>query len=77
MKNLLKNKIAFLFIVVFASWLLASCSQVILGGASSTGIVPSPVDCKSFACIHVNVIKMFKFHFHSHCMHSFLREKNL
>ncbi len=39
MKNFLKNKIAFLFIVVFASWLLASCSQVILGGASSTGLI--------------------------------------
>ena len=39
MKNFLKNKIAFLFIVVFASWLLASCSQVILGGASSTGMI--------------------------------------
>ena len=39
MKNFLKNKIAFLFIVVFASCLLASCSQVILGGASSTGMI--------------------------------------
>ena len=39
MKNFLKNKIAFLFIVVFTSWLLASCSQIILGGASSTSMI--------------------------------------
>ena len=39
MKNFLKNKIAFFFIVVFSSWLFASCSQVIVGGAASTGMI--------------------------------------
>ena len=39
MKNFLKNKIASFFIVVFSSWLFASCSQVIVGGATSTGMI--------------------------------------
>ena len=39
MKSLLKNKIAFFFIVVFSSWLFASCSQVVVGGAASTGMI--------------------------------------
>ena len=39
MNNFLKNKIASFFIVGFASWLLLSCSQVIIGGASSTGMI--------------------------------------
>ena len=39
MKNLLKNKITFCFIVIFASCLLASCSQVIVGGATSTSMI--------------------------------------
>ena len=39
MKNFLKNKIALFFIVMFSSWLFASCSQVIVGGAASTGMI--------------------------------------
>ncbi len=39
MKNFLKDKVAFLFIAVFSSWLYASCSQVIVGGVASTGMV--------------------------------------
>ena len=39
MKNFLKNKITSLFIFVFISWLIASCSQVIVGGATSTGMI--------------------------------------
>ena len=39
MKSFLKNKITSFLIVVFASWLLASCSQVIVGGATSTSMV--------------------------------------
>ncbi len=40
MKNFLKNKITSFFIVVFALWLLASsCSQVIVGGATSTSMI--------------------------------------
>ena len=39
MKSFLKNKIVSLFIIVFASWMLASCSQVIIGGATSTSMV--------------------------------------
>ena len=39
MKNFLKDKIALLFILVFASWLFASCSQIIVGGATSTGMI--------------------------------------
>ena len=39
MKNFLKNKIASFFIVVSALWLLASCSQVIVGGATSTSMI--------------------------------------
>ena len=39
MQNFLKNKIASFFIVVSAFWILASCSQVIVGGATSTGMI--------------------------------------
>ena len=39
MKNLSKNKITSLSIIIFASWLLASCSQIIIGGATSTGMI--------------------------------------
>ena len=39
MKNFSKNKIFSLFILVFSSWLLASCSQVIVGGATSTSMI--------------------------------------
>ena len=39
MKNFLKNKITAFFFVVFASWLFASCSQVIVGGATSTSMI--------------------------------------
>ena len=39
MKNFLKNKITTFFFVVFASWLFASCSQVIVGGATSTSMI--------------------------------------
>ena len=39
MKNFLKNKVISFFIVVLSSWLFASCSQVIIGGATSTGMV--------------------------------------
>ena len=39
MKNFLKNKIVSFLIVVFSSWLLSSCSQVIVGGATSTSMV--------------------------------------
>ena len=39
LKNFLKNRIAFFFIVVLSSWLFASCSQVIVGGAASTGMI--------------------------------------
>ena len=39
MKNFLKNKIASFFIVISALWLLASCSQVIVGGATSTSMI--------------------------------------
>ena len=39
MKSFLKNKIASFLIVLFASWLLSSCSQVIVGGATSTSMV--------------------------------------
>ena len=39
MKNFLKNKVVSFFIVVLSSWLFASCSQVIIGGATSTGMV--------------------------------------
>ena len=39
MKNLLKNNIASFFIFVFTSWLLASCSQLILGGTTSTSMI--------------------------------------
>ena len=39
MKSFLKNKIASYLIVVFSSWLLSSCSQVIVGGATSTSMV--------------------------------------
>ncbi len=39
MKNFLKNKVVSFFIVVLSSWLFASCSQVIIGGATSTGMI--------------------------------------
>ncbi|MEC8100070.1 MAG: BON domain-containing protein [Pseudomonadota bacterium] len=39
MKNLLKNNIASFFIFVFTSWLLASCSQLIIGGTTSTSMI--------------------------------------
>ena len=39
MRNFLKNRIASFFIVVFASWLIASCSQLIVGGATSSGMI--------------------------------------
>ena len=39
MKNFLKNKIASFFIILFTSWLLTSCSQVIIGGATSTSMI--------------------------------------
>ena len=39
MNNFIKNKIASFFIIVFASWMLASCSQVIIGGATSTSMI--------------------------------------
>ena len=39
MKNFLKNNIALFFIFVFASCLFASCSQVIVGGATSTSMI--------------------------------------
>ena len=39
MKNFLKNKITTFFFVVFASWLFASCSPVIVGGATSTSMI--------------------------------------
>ena len=39
MKNFLKNKITFFLIVLFSSCLLASCTQVIFGGATSTGMI--------------------------------------
>ena len=39
MKNYLKNKIAFFFIVLFSYCLVASCSQVIIGGATSTSMI--------------------------------------
>tara|TARA_X000000950_G_scaffold131668_1_gene164206 strand:+ start:2937 stop:3539 length:603 start_codon:yes stop_codon:yes gene_type:complete len=39
MKNFLKNNITLFFIFVFASCLFASCSQVIVGGATSTSMI--------------------------------------
>ena len=39
MKNFLKNKLVSFLIVVFTSCLLSSCSQVIVGGATSTSMV--------------------------------------
>ena len=39
MKNFLKNKISTFVIVVCFSWLLTSCSQVIIGGATSTSMI--------------------------------------
>ena len=38
MKNFL-SKIASFFIFVYVSWLLASCSQIIVGGATSTSMI--------------------------------------
>ena len=39
MKNFLKDKLSHFFIAVFSSWLFVSCSQVIVGGVASTGMV--------------------------------------
>ena len=39
MKNFFKNKIIQIFITVFSSWFLTSCSQVIIGGATSTSMI--------------------------------------
>ena len=39
MKNFLKNKVVSFFIIILSSWLFASCSQVIIGGATSTSMV--------------------------------------
>ena len=39
MKNFLKDKVTFILIVIFSSCLFASCSQVIVGGAASTGMI--------------------------------------
>ena len=39
MKNFLKNKVVNFLIGVFSSFLFVSCSQVIVGGATSTGLV--------------------------------------
>ena len=39
MKNFLKNKITLFLIVLFSSCLFISCSQVIVGGAASTGMI--------------------------------------
>ncbi len=38
-EKFLKNKISSFFIVVSSLWLLASCSQVIVGGATSTSMI--------------------------------------
>ena len=57
MKNFLKNKIASFFIVVSALWLLASCSQVIVGGATSTSmiIVNQKMSIKGISPIPINI----------------------
>ena len=39
MKNFLKSKIVSFFIVILSAWLFASCSQVIVGGATTTGMI--------------------------------------
>ena len=39
MKNLLKNKIIQFSLAIFFSWFLASCSQVIIGGATSSSMI--------------------------------------
>ena len=39
MKNFSKNNIVFFSIFVFTSWLLTSCSSVIVGGATSTSMI--------------------------------------
>ena len=39
MRNFLKNKIICFFILLFSSCLVASCSQVIMGGATSTSMI--------------------------------------
>ena len=39
MKNFLKNKVIQYLIVICSSWFFISCSQVIVGGAASTGMV--------------------------------------
>ena len=57
MKNFLKNKIASFFIVVFTSWLLTSCAQVIVGGATSTSmiIVNQKMSIKGISPIPINI----------------------
>ena len=39
MKRLLRNKIILIFITMFSSWFFSSCSQVIIGGATSSGMI--------------------------------------
>ena len=39
MKNFLKNKVIQYLIIICSSWFFISCSQVIFGGATSTGMV--------------------------------------
>lgn len=39
MKRLLRNKIILIFITIFSSWFFSSCSQVIIGGATSSGMI--------------------------------------
>ena len=39
MKRLLRNKIILIFITMFSSWFLSSCSQVVIGGATSSGMI--------------------------------------
>ena len=39
MKNFLKNKITLFLTVLFSSCLFISCSQVIVGGATSTSMI--------------------------------------
>ena len=39
MKDFLKNKIVPFLIAIFSLWLLTSCSQVIIGGATSTSMI--------------------------------------
>ena len=39
MKRLLRNKIILIFITMFSSWFFSSCSQVVIGGATSSGMI--------------------------------------